>query len=74
MICCIVMAHNIIHSFELKPESDGQYKLKSRFEKFTNLPELMSMFKECADIKTADVVYLLCCKNTNEINGFNTAL
>lgn len=50
------MAHNKNHSFELKPESDGQYQLKTRFSKFTNLPELMSMFKECADIRTADAV------------------
>ena len=58
MICCIVMAHNIIHSFELKPESDGQYQLKTRFSKFTNLPELMSLFKECADIRTSDTLHL----------------
>ena len=44
--------------FRLKPESDGQYQLKTRFSKFTNLPELMSMFKECADIRTADVLTL----------------
>ena len=46
--------------FELKPESDGQYQLKTRFAKFMNLPELMSMFKECADIRTADELHLLC--------------
>ena len=45
-------------SFELKPESDGQYQLKTRFAKFMNLPELMSMFKECADIRTADTLNL----------------
>ena len=58
MICCTVMAHKNIYSFELKPESDGQYHLKTRFSKFTNLPELMSMFKECADKCTADVLTL----------------
>lgn len=44
--------------FELKPESDGKYQLKTRFAKFQNLPELMSMFKECADIRTADTLSL----------------
>ena len=44
--------------FELKPESDCQYQLKTRFAKFMNLPELMSMFKECADIRTADTLNL----------------
>ena len=68
------MEHNNTHSFELKPESDGQYQLKTRFAKFSNLPELMSMFKECADIKTADVVYLLCCIITVLKIRLNTAL
>ena len=45
-------------SYELKPESDGKYQLKTRFAKFTNLPELMGMFKECADIRTADTLDL----------------
>lgn len=45
-------------SYELKPESDGKYQLKTRFAKFTNLPELMGMFKECADIRTADTLNL----------------
>ena len=44
--------------YELKPESDGKYQLKTRFAKFTNLPELMGMFKECADIRTADTLNL----------------
>ena len=44
--------------YELKPESDGKYQLKTRFAKFTNLPELMGMFKECADIRTADTLDL----------------
>ena len=45
-------------SYELKPESDGKYQLKTRFAKFTNLPELMGMFKEAADIRTADTLDL----------------
>ncbi|MBR1431840.1 MAG: hypothetical protein IJ585_11575 [Ruminococcus sp.] len=48
----------VVTDFELKPESDGQYQLKTRFAKFMNLPELMSMFKECADIKTSDTLPL----------------
>ena len=44
--------------YELKPESDGKYQLKTRFAKFTNLPELMGMFKEAADIRTADTLDL----------------
>ena len=34
------------------------YRLATRFAKFHNLPELMSMFKECADIQTADTLNL----------------
>ena len=45
-------------SYELKPESDGKYQLKTRFAKFTNLPELMGMFKEAADVRTADTLDL----------------
>ena len=45
-------------SYELKPESDGKYQLKTRFAKFTNLPELMGIFKEAADIRTADTLDL----------------
>lgn len=44
--------------YELKPESDGKYQLKTRFAKFTNLPELMGMFKEAADVRTADTLDL----------------
>lgn len=43
---------------ELKPTANGEYQLKTRFAKFNNLPELMNMFKECADIKTADTLDL----------------
>lgn len=42
---------------ELKPEGTG-YRSKTRFARFNNLPELMAMFKEVADIKTADVLDL----------------
>ena len=43
----------VVTSIELAPEGTG-YRSKSRFARFYNLPELMSMFKEIADIKTAD--------------------
>ncbi len=46
-----------INSVELKPEGSG-YQTKTRFSKFYNLPELMSMFKECADIKPKDTLNL----------------
>lgn len=39
---------------ELAPEGTG-YRAKTRFSKFFNLPELISIFKECADIQTADL-------------------
>lgn len=41
-------------SMELSPEGNGKYQMKTRFAKFQNLPELMNIFKECADIKTAE--------------------
>ena len=44
-------------SFELSPEGSG-YQMKTRFSKFYNLPELMAMFKEFADIKTPDMLKL----------------
>lgn len=44
-------------AFELSPEGTG-YRVKTRFSKFYNLPELMSMFKEVADIQTADMLSL----------------
>lgn len=46
-----------VSAIELTPEGTG-YRAKTRFSKFYNLPELMSMFKEVADIKTADVLNL----------------
>lgn len=42
---------------ELAPEGTG-YRAKTRFSKFFNLPELISIFKECADIQTADMLKL----------------
>jgi N12 class adenine-specific DNA methylase len=44
-------------SIELAPEGTG-YRARTRFAKFHNLPELMCMFKEVADIKTADMLNL----------------
>lgn len=44
-------------AIELAPEGTG-YRARTRFAKFFNLPELMNMFKEVADIKTADTLHL----------------
>lgn len=44
-------------AIELAPEGTG-YRLKTRFAKFYNLPELMQMFREVADIQTADMLNL----------------
>ena len=46
-----------VTAIELSPEGTG-YRAKTRFAKFYNLPELMSMFKETADIQTADMLNL----------------
>ena len=46
-----------VTAIELAPEGTG-YRAKTRFAKFYNLPELMSMFKEIADIQTADMLNL----------------
>ena len=46
-----------VTAIELTPEGTG-YRAKTRFAKFYNLPELMAMFKEVADIKTADMLDL----------------
>ncbi len=46
-----------IAALELAPEGTG-YRVKTRFAKFFNLPELMAMFKEVADIQTADMLNL----------------
>ena len=46
-----------VAAIELAPEGNG-YRTKTRFAKFYNLPELMNMFKQCADIQTADMLKL----------------
>lgn len=46
-----------VTAIELAPEGTG-YRARTRFAKFHNLPELMSIFKECADIITADQLNL----------------
>ena len=47
----------VVTSIELAPEGNG-YRAKSRFARFYNIPELMNMFKEIADIKTSDQLKL----------------
>ena len=47
----------VVTSIELAPEGTG-YRAKSRFARFYNIPELMNMFKEIADIKTSDQLEL----------------
>ena len=44
---------DITNTMELAPEGNA-YRMRTRFARFHNLPELMTIFKECADIKTAD--------------------
>ena len=46
-----------VTAVELTPEGTG-YRTKVRFARFNNLPELMAMFKECADIQTSDMLKL----------------
>lgn len=48
---------DIVSSLELAPEGTG-YRMRDRFSKFTNLPELMTMFKDIADIQTPDMLNL----------------
>ncbi|TYA15559.1 helicase [Paenibacillus faecis] len=47
----------VVTSLEMTPEGSG-YRMKSRFAKFHNLPELMSLFRLVADIQTADMLNL----------------
>lgn len=47
----------VVSSLELAPEGTG-YRFRSRFSKFTNLPELMTLFKNIADVQTADMLKL----------------
>lgn len=49
---------DVVSDFEFTPEGSG-FRQKTRFSKFCNLPELMSMFKEVADVKTADSLDLI---------------
>ena len=46
-----------VTALEIAPEGNG-YRLKTRFARFYNLPELMQMFREVADIQTADILNL----------------
>lgn len=46
-----------VTALELSPEGSG-YRMKTRFANFFNLPELMSVFQEVADIQTADMLRL----------------
>ena len=46
-----------VTAIELAPEGTG-YRARTRFSRFYNLPELMCIFKECADVKTADTLSL----------------
>ncbi len=45
-----------VTAIELTPDINGNNGAKTRFAKFFNLPELMSMFKEVADIRTANML------------------
>ena len=47
----------VVASLELAPEGRG-FRMRNRFSKFTNLPELMTMFRNMADIQTADMLKL----------------
>lgn len=47
----------VVSSLELAPEGTG-YRMRNRFAKFTNLPELMTLFKNIADIQTPDMIKL----------------
>lgn len=51
------MFGEVVSSLELSPEGNG-YRFRSRFAKFNNLPELMGLFKNVADIQTADMLQL----------------
>jgi len=58
-----------VTAIELAPEGTG-YRAKTRFAKFHNLPELMSMFKEVADIQTAETLNL----PTPEVENINVVV
>ena len=46
-----------VTSVELAPEGD-KFRIKTRFARFNNIPELMTMFREIADIQTAETLHL----------------
>ena len=47
-----------VQSMELKPECDGKFQMKTRIQKYSCVEQLMTMYRECADIKTADMMNL----------------
>lgn len=47
----------VVSSFEIAPDGSG-YRLKERFSKFNNIPELMNLFREVADIQTPEMLNL----------------
>lgn len=51
------MFSEVTTTLELVPEGSG-YHMKARFNKFVNLPELMTMFKEFADVQLAEMLKL----------------
>lgn len=55
--CWASMFGETVNAMELAPEGTG-YRLKTRFSKFNNIPEMMKMFKEVADIQTEDMLNL----------------
>ncbi len=55
-----------VSAIELAPEGSG-YRMKTRFARFYNLPELMMMFREVADIQTADMLNLPCRKRNTKV-------
>ena len=47
----------VVSQLEIKPAGNG-FQMKNRFSKFVNIPELMLMYKEFADVQTADMLNL----------------
>ncbi len=47
-----------VQSMELKPECDGKFQMKTRIQNYSCVEQLMTMYRECADIKTADMMNL----------------
>ncbi len=48
----------IVNNMELKPECDGKYQMKTRIQKYDCFSQLMNMYCQCADIKTAEMMSL----------------